>query len=252
MNRKDFLKKICLTSALIPIGFESCTQKKKNDHESLLLLLASGSDGSSTGQSCTTTCAKSPEETVGPYPSNYQTLYNTYLRSDIREDRSGIPLTFNITLVNSNNNCTVVKDANIYIWHCDRDGYYSQYSQPGYLGTKDYTASTFLRGIQTTDASGKVSFSTIFPGWYTGRVCHIHARVYVSGNLVATTQFAFPDATNTTVNNFTGYSSHGQNSITNTSDGIFSGSSTDLAKQLICISGNTSGYTGSVQLGISV
>ena len=36
------------------------------------------------------------------------------------------------------------------IWQCDAAGNYSEYSQPGYDGSGE----TFLRGYQTTDASG--------------------------------------------------------------------------------------------------
>ena len=55
------------------------------------------------------------------------------------------------------------------IWQCDAAGSYSQY------GTQ--TAQTYLRGIQTTDSSGQVTFTTIYPGWYAGRATHIHVDV---------------------------------------------------------------------------
>ncbi|OCF32088.1 dioxygenase subfamily protein [Kwoniella heveanensis BCC8398] len=38
--------------------------------------------------------------------------------------------------------------------------------------------STFLRGIQQADQDGKVTFNTIFPGWYPGRTIHIHLKVH--------------------------------------------------------------------------
>jgi hypothetical protein len=38
----------------------------------------------------------------------------------------------------------------------------------------DFTARSFLRGAQTTDANGAVTFTTILPGRYQGRAFHIH------------------------------------------------------------------------------
>jgi len=33
-----------------------------------------------------------------------------------------------------------------------------------------------LRGYQVSDANGKVAFTTVYPGWYSGRAVHIHVR----------------------------------------------------------------------------
>jgi len=37
---------------------------------------------------------------------------------------------------------------------------------------------TFLRGLVMTDVNGLATFETIFPGRYTGRTPHIHAKVH--------------------------------------------------------------------------
>jgi protocatechuate 3,4-dioxygenase beta subunit len=58
---------------------------------------------------------------------------------------------------------------------------------------------TFLRGVQTTDNSGSVSFNTIYPGWYNGRATRIHVEVYVNGQRVKVTQMAFPESTSAQV-----------------------------------------------------
>jgi hypothetical protein len=42
------------------------------------------------------------------------------------------------------------------------------------------TAQTFLRGIQTTNSDGNVTFTTIYPGWYQGRATHIHVEVTIN------------------------------------------------------------------------
>ena len=57
--------------------------------------------------------------------------------------------------------------------HCDRDGLYSLYSS-------GVTAHNYLRGVQETDASGNLGFTTIFPGCYAGRMPHVHVEVYPS------------------------------------------------------------------------
>ena len=50
--------------------------------------------------------------------------------------------------------------ANVEIWHVDAAGNYSQYGSQ--------TAQTYLRGIQTTNANGEVTFTTIYPGLVPG------------------------------------------------------------------------------------
>ena len=190
-----------------------------------------------------------PTEEAGPYP--YDLSKNSAVfRTDITEGKTGIPLTVTFTLVNANDSCSVLEGARIDIWHCDKDGYYSEYDEPGYLGTEDNTGKTFLRGIQLSDGNGQVTFKTIYPGWYSGRVTHIHLEVFVDSVLKLTGQVAFPDSLNTEVYNTALYSPHGQNSLTNSSDHVFSdGYSTEL----LTLTGDiTSGYTASFKVGVPV
>jgi hypothetical protein len=80
-------------------------------------------------------------------------------------------------------------NVRVNIWHCDKDGQYSGYDNsmnPGQAG------KTYLRGYQIADANGEVEFITIFPGWYPGRVCHIHFQVFVSTSYSAVSQLTFP------------------------------------------------------------
>ena len=132
------------------------------------------------------TCSVAPTETIGPYPS-----LTDLIRSDIREGRAGTTLALTITVVNVNNGCTPVSGAAVEIWQCDLSGNYSQY------GTQ--RTETYLRGIQTTDSAGQVTFTTIYPGWYQGRATHIHVEVVRNGASVKATQIGFPDAVNTSV-----------------------------------------------------
>src|SRR5207248_2741361 len=137
------------------------------------------------GTSSPASCAVTPAETEGPYPDRTGMINNAaFFRRDITEGKSGLPLTLTLTIVNTNSSCAAVSGANVEIWQCDAAGHYSEYSQPGYDGN----GQTFLRGIQTTDANGQVTFTTIYPGWYGGRATHIHVDVYRNGALVKTTQ----------------------------------------------------------------
>jgi protocatechuate 3,4-dioxygenase beta subunit len=91
------------------------------------------------------------------------------------------------------------------VWHCDREGRYSLYSQ-------GVTGENYLRGVQETDDSGQVRFTTIFPACYSGRWPHIHFEVYPSlakatngANKIATSQMALPEDTCRTVYATSGY-----------------------------------------------
>jgi protocatechuate 3,4-dioxygenase beta subunit len=196
---------------------------------------------SSTVEAATTAstnaaCAVTPTETVGPYPS----LVDLF-RSDIREGKSGTLLTLTIKVVNAASACAAISGANVEIWHVDAAGNYSQY------GTQ--TAETYLRGIQTTNTNGEVTFTTIYPGWYQGRATHIHAEVTMGGRSVKVTQIAFPETVNNVVHASGVYASRGTNPISNLSDGIFSDS---LSSELVTPTGSASGgYAATFQIAIS-
>lgn len=190
----------------------------------------------STGTS--STCAVTTSETVGPYPSLTD-------RSDIREGKSGLPVTLTITVVNVNSSCSPVAGANVEIWQCDAEGHYSQYSQPGYNGQSEM----FLRGIQTTDGTGRVTFTTLYPGWYAGRATHIHVEVTVNGTSAKVTQIAFPESITAAVYATGVYAPKGQNPTSNSADNIFADS---LASELATVTGDTTnGYTATFTIGIA-
>jgi protocatechuate 3,4-dioxygenase beta subunit len=199
---------------------------------------ASDGGGTTTGSPTSTngSCAVTPTETVGPYPS----LVDMF-RSDIREGKAGATLNLTVKVVNASNACAPVAGANVEIWHVDAAGNYSQY------GTQ--TAATFLRGIQTTNAAGEVTFLTIFPGWYQGRATHIHLEVTIGGVSRKVTQIAFPESVNDVVHRSGVYASRGTNPTTNSRDGIFADS---LASEIVTPMGDPStGYTALFQVGIA-
>lgn len=181
-------------------------------------------------------CLVSPTETIGPYPS-----LAAFLRSDIREGKSGTPVTLAITVVNVSSACAPVEGAAVDVWQCDATGNYSQYGNE--------RAATYLRGIQTTAANGHVTFTTIYPGWYQGRATHIHVEVTINGRSAKVTQIAFPEEVTAAVYQTGVYASHGQNPTTNARDNVFSDS---VSQEMATVSGDpNSGYTASFQIGIT-
>ena len=100
------------------------------------------------------------------------------VRSDIRSSfgsssgtAEGVPLPVELTVVDTANDCEPMAGAAVYLWHCDREGRYSLYSEGA-------TDQNYLRGVQEADANGRVAFTSIFPAAYSGRWPHIHFEVY--------------------------------------------------------------------------
>jgi protocatechuate 3,4-dioxygenase beta subunit len=206
---------------------------------------ASSTSTTSTPSGGTTSaaCVVTPTETAGPYPDITGMLNNpAFYRRDVTEGKPGLPLTLTLTIVNANSNCARVSGAVVEIWHCDAQGVYSEYGQG--------TGQTFLRGLQTADASGEVTFATIYPGWYAGRATHIHVDVYVGGRNVKTTQIAFPESVTAAVYATGVYATKGQNPQANASDSVFAdGTSSELAT----LTGSAaSGYTATLQISIAI
>jgi len=195
----------------------------------------------------TAACAVTPSETRGPYPDTTGMINNqAFYRRDITEGKSGLPLTLTLTVVNTNSGCSAISNVQVEIWQCDASGNYSEYAQPGFNGA----GQTFLRGVQTTDAAGRVTFTTVFPGWYQGRATHIHVEVKVNNVAVKVTQIAFEESVIAAVYATGVYASKGRNPTSNASDMVFADS---LSSELATITGGdtTNGYTASFTVGIN-
>jgi protocatechuate 3,4-dioxygenase beta subunit len=132
----------------------------------------------------------------------------------------------------------------VYVWHCDRDGGYSLYSQ----GIED---QNYLRGVQIADADGRVTFTSIFPACYPGRWPHIHFEVYSdeaaiadATSAVATSQVALPQNACDAVYATDGYeaSVSSLSELSLTSDNVFGDDGG--AGQLATVTGDVrGGYT---------
>ena len=148
-------------------------------------------------------------------------------------------LTFNVSKVTSGG-CTPLQGAKVEIWHCDAAGAYSDVSDPGF-NTK---GQQFLRGYQATDANGKATFTTIYPGWYRGRAVHIHFKVHPDASTVFTSQLFFDDALSDQVFAQAPYAGKGQRDTLNSRDSIYK----DLLLLTVAKAGQ--GYAATFDLGI--
>ena len=151
-------------------------------------------------------CSVTVEQTEGPYYFDADAI-----RSDIREDREGVPLRLGIRVRDTQ--CEPVANAVVDIWHCDAGGVYS--------GFDAGEGERFLRGTQVTNRGGIVEFQTIYPGFYPGRTVHIHAKVHLDKQEVLTTQLYFDDEVSGKLFAGEPYASSGERDQTNESDGIF-------------------------------
>jgi uncharacterized protein (TIGR03437 family) len=201
-----------------------------------------------------------PTVTEGPY-----WVDEKLFRSDIRTDpgtgtaRSGIPLTLTITVQNlSSSSCALLTGAYVDIWHCDAKGIYSDegtYNPGGGTGTVNTSGQKFLRGYQITDENGQVKFTTIYPGWYSGRTIHIHVRVRTySGSTVLSnfvTQIFFDDSVNNTVLATSSYSRTTSRDTTNSTDMVYRVANQE--RMLATLTGDVnSGYQAAITLGAAL
>lgn len=169
MKRKDFLRGIGLAS----VGTAFAPQS----------VLANNPKAVGGPEACTLI----PSETEGPFPLDL-TENTTFFRKAVNETKTGVALNVKLRIIGSTN-CLPMKNVRVNIWHCDKDGVYSGYNNAMNAGS---TTATYCRGYQFTDNNGVAAFTTIFPGWYSGRICHIHFKVTVSTAYAAVSQLTFP------------------------------------------------------------
>ncbi|HET9005484.1 MAG TPA: intradiol ring-cleavage dioxygenase [Actinomycetes bacterium] len=245
----------------------------------LLAACGGGSGGSGQGSTATTAASGAttttagsvssggdlsevPEETGGPFPGDGSNGPNVLddsgvVRGDIRSSfgsstttAEGVPLAIRLTVRDAASG-DAVEGAGVYLWHCDRDGNYSLYSQ-------GVTGENYLRGAQEADANGAVTFTSIFPACYSGRWPHIHFEVYASladatssGPIVKTSQIALPKEACEAVYATPGY----EQSVANLSQVSLAGDNVfgddGGIHQLATMSGDpTGGYTAALTIGV--
>jgi protocatechuate 3,4-dioxygenase beta subunit len=209
---------------------------------------SSATDASST-DTPTTGCVVRPELTEGPYYVDEELN-----RSDIRSDPSDgtvkegalLALTFNVSRIASGA-CSVLEGAVVDVWHCDALGVYSDVSDSGFntMGKK------FLRGYQVTDANGMAQFTTIYPGWYSGRAVHIHFKVRSAAGASSayefTSQLFFDDSLTDQVQAQSPYASKGTRDTRNANDGIYRQGGSQLVLSVTQTSG---GYAATFDIAL--
>ena len=180
-------------------------------------------------------CSVIPEETAGPFPGDGTNgpdvlTESGVVRPDITSSigssttkAEGLPLQVRLQIVDAANGCAPLAGAAVYLWHCDREGRYSMYS----TGVEN---ENYLRGVQVADATGTLTFGSIFPGCYQGRWPHIHFEVYGSladatdaSKKIATSQIALPADACAVAYEDAGYESSLANlsRVSLASDGVF-------------------------------
>ena len=265
----------------------------QNPNQAGTVSAAQGGTTAAGGTTAMPSCMLTPEATEGPY---YLDL--TKIRKDITEGAAGLPLRLRTTVVDTANGCRPLENAAVDIWHCDAVGVYSgfteesagqggtmppppggegQYGPPpggpppegggpeaGNMAAEPTDDTTFLRGVQLTNAEGVAEFDTIYPGWYAGRALHIHLKVfnvgkasgdtYEGGHVSHTGQLFFPEDVTAQVATLEPYSSHGDVAIVSQSeDGIFQGAGEGAVVDLTPLAEDGSigdGFIAEITLGV--
>jgi protocatechuate 3,4-dioxygenase beta subunit len=190
-------------------------------------------------------CVVVPELTEGPYYVN-----ENLDRTDIRIDTSdgsvseGAVLTLDWVVSQVDGNaCIPLEGVLVDVWHCDALGNYSD------VGSEQ--GHDYLRGYQHTDANGKATITTIYPGWYQGRAVHIHFKIRTdaaaTSGLEFTSQLFFDDALSARVYSSGVYASKGTPDQPNASDGIYQQSQ---GMTLLDVAKDGDGYRATFEIAI--
>jgi protocatechuate 3,4-dioxygenase beta subunit len=198
------------------------------------------------------TCSLTPETIAGP------TWFDAdAVRTDIRDGRPGTPLDLAFRVERSGS-CAPIPGAVVDLWQCDALGIYSGFAKaaPGQggspggadrYGDKESAATTaerWLRGTQVTDATGVVTFSSVYPGWYPTRTAHLHLKVHLDSSTLLTTQLFFDDAVSDSVYAADPYRQHAGRDTRNNRDAFFSPTA------LLHLAQGADGWLGAIVLAV--
>ena len=223
---------------------------------------ASPSPSASSSGTSALPAGEIPEETAGPYPgdgSNGPDVLEQsgIVRGDIRSSldggatAEGVPLTFELTILDMAAGDAPFARVAVYAWHCNAQGEYSMYSG----GLENVT---YLRGVQIADTAGTVRFTSVFPGCYSGRWPHIHFEVYPDAaaiadpaNAISTSQLALPEEACSTVYASPSYTGSAQNlaRVSLATDNVFGDDGGAL--QVATVTGDaTNGYRATLAVRV--
>ena len=220
MTRREVLGGLGLTLAAVPLSqLLACDDKDPGTGETGW---ATGGTAAMTGASTYpnpfasdsgTACKLTCEQILGPCHGT------TLVRKDISEGHDGLPVRLAFRVLDES--CKPVPGATVDIWHAGPEGVYSGDDMHPFCNpdNQEARAARWFRGVQTTDADGRVDFDTCFPGWYKGRATHIHFTINIAGTESVTAQLYFDDSLN---DDITGtqplYTTRGQRDTRNTAD----------------------------------
>ncbi|GAA5986955.1 hypothetical protein JCM11641_002266 [Rhodosporidiobolus odoratus] len=177
-------------------------------------------------------CVLAPELTEGPY---YHTEGHP-IRQNMAEDQLGLLFLMDVGLIDVNT-CEPLENALVDLWHANTTGHYAghpdqdpvlKWEGPAHEGPRKGLLSkyprtndheTFLRAAWPTNKNGLAQFTSIFPGYYTGRATHVHIRVhtewetlpngtFTSSHLIHTGQIFVPDTLNMQIDKIFPYSTN--------------------------------------------
>lgn len=256
MGRRRMLKALGL--GITGLGLAACGADGGSSPAS-----TSASSAAASASTAATATGEIPDETAGPYPgdgSNGPDVLDDsgIVRGDIRSSfgessgtAQGVPMTLELVVQDLAGGGKAFAGVAVYVWHCDREGRYSLYSD-------GVTDQNYLRGVQIADAAGRVRFTSVFPACYSGRWPHVHFEVYPdqgsitdASKAIATSQVALPQDVCEKVYAQPGYedSVRTLSRVTLRSDNVFGDDGG--ASQLGTVSGDvTSGYTVSLAVGV--
>jgi protocatechuate 3,4-dioxygenase beta subunit len=168
------------------------------------------------------------------------------MRPDIAEGRPGLPVEYRISVVGAD--CQPIANAGVDVWQCDAAGVYSGYAEQATgVSTK---GSTFLRGIQMTNAQGLARFTAIYPGWYPRRIPHLHVKLHSAGKVVLTTNLFYPEAVNAEVYSSPLYKARGQSPVTLAQDVELRGDAARLKTLTFAMTKEGGRYVGTYTFSI--
>jgi protocatechuate 3,4-dioxygenase beta subunit len=170
-----------------------------------------------SGGALSSACTLYPSQTIGPCYAQ-----GPMMREDISDGLGGLPVRLSLLVV-TKDGCKPISNASVDIWHSGSQGIYSAYATGTTCnpGKDDVKSKMFCRGIQVTNESGRVNFSTVFPGWYMGRTIHVHFTVRLNGREAVTSQLYFEDALTDEILAQGDYKARGKRDTNNAKDGIF-------------------------------
>ena len=196
-------------------------------------------------------CTLTAEQEEGPF---YVAVDK--VRSDIALGQPGLPFVIEITVIDTLT-CKPLRNAAVDIWHCNASGIYSDIQSEG------TSAYNFLRGVQFTDTHGRVTFNSIFPGHYSGRTTHVHARIHINaedqdrrltGGHICHTGQVFPtEASYTEVYQLSPYNAETATIVSHTQDRVWTDQHGDTESMRMSMIGSrlSKGLIGTVTMAVN-